>query len=107
MRQQRPEGQPQGRAAGRPPGLHRRRPGGGEHLPELLARDDDALVGGDADELRSVLSNLLDNAVKYSPAPVQVSVDVSTPSPEMVRVQVRDQGVGIPSSSPGRCSTVR
>ena len=61
-----------------------------------LRADGDALVSGDADELRSVISNLLDNAVKYSHAQAQVSVDVSTPSPDLVRIQVRDQGVGIP-----------
>jgi two-component system sensor histidine kinase SenX3 len=63
-----------------------------------VAVDGDALVSGDADELRSVISNLLDNAVKYSPAqaPAQVSLEVSTPSPDLVRVKVHDQGVGIP-----------
>jgi two-component system sensor histidine kinase SenX3 len=65
-----------------------------------VAVDDDALVSGDADELRSVISNLLDNAVKYSPAqaPAQVSLEVSTPSPDLVRVKVHDQGVGIPQA---------
>jgi signal transduction histidine kinase len=54
------------------------------------------LVDGDADELRTVLSNLLDNAVKYSRDVVQVSVEVAAPSPETVWVRVKDRGVGIP-----------
>lgn len=53
-------------------------------------------VDGDADELRTVLSNLLDNAVKYSRDSVQVAVDVAAPSPETVWVRVKDSGIGIP-----------
>jgi signal transduction histidine kinase len=56
----------------------------------------DLLVDGDADELRTVLSNLLDNAVKYSRDHVQVNVEVAAPSPDTVWVRVRDRGVGIP-----------
>ncbi len=54
------------------------------------------LVDGDADELRTVLSNLIDNAVKYSRDRVQVSVEVAVPSPDTVWVRVKDRGVGIP-----------
>ncbi len=53
-------------------------------------------VDGDADELRTVLSNLLDNAVKYSRDRVQVTVEVAAPSPDTVWVRVRDRGIGIP-----------
>jgi signal transduction histidine kinase len=53
-------------------------------------------VDGDADELRTAISNLLDNAVKYSRDTVHVSVEVAAPSPETVWVRVKDQGVGIP-----------
>jgi signal transduction histidine kinase len=56
----------------------------------------DLFVDGDADELRTALSNLLDNAVKYSRDTVQVSVEVAAPSPDTVWVRVKDRGVGIP-----------
>lgn len=56
-----------------------------------------AFVDGDADELRSVLSNLLDNAVKYSRDGVHVAVDVSALD-DLVRVRVSDTGVGIPQA---------
>ena len=54
------------------------------------------LVRGDAQRLRQVLGNLIDNAVKYSPAgsPVQVSV---TGLNGNVTVSVRDEGSGIAS----------
>ena len=53
-------------------------------------------VDGDADELRTVISNLLDNAVKYSRDTVHVLVEVAAPSPDTVWVRVKDRGVGIP-----------
>lgn len=73
------------------------------HLtPETMtmagATTDEAFVNGDPDELRSVLSNLLDNAVKYSRDQVQVAIEVSVPELDMVRVRVSDQGVGIPQA---------
>lgn len=54
------------------------------------------LVDGDIDELRTALSNLVDNAVKYSRDTVQISVEVAAPAPETVWVRVKDRGVGIP-----------
>ena len=64
---------------------------------ELDAHDGGPLVvRGDAEELRTVIANLLDNAVKYSPAAVRVSVSVAAPAPQTVWVRVQDRGVGIP-----------
>ena len=53
-------------------------------------------VDGDPDELRTVISNLVDNAVKYSRDSIQVAVEVAAPSPETVWVRVKDSGIGIP-----------
>jgi signal transduction histidine kinase len=58
--------------------------------------DQGLLVEGDADELRTAMANLLDNAVKYSPGQVHVSVEVAAPAPDTVWVRVKDRGVGIP-----------
>jgi signal transduction histidine kinase len=54
------------------------------------------MVSGDAEELRTVITNLLDNAVKYSGQSVQVTVAVAAPAPDTVWVRVQDRGVGIP-----------
>ena len=63
----------------------------------LEAHDEGPLmVSGDAEELRTVLANLLDNAVKYSGGQVRVTVSVAAPSPGTVWVRVQDGGVGIP-----------
>ena len=54
------------------------------------------LVRGDTEELRTVLANLVDNAVKYSGQQVRVTVAVVSPAPQSVWVRVVDRGVGIP-----------
>jgi two-component system sensor histidine kinase SenX3 len=54
-------------------------------------------VHGDADELRTAISNILDNAIKYSGAEVDVSVGIQTPDENRVILRVRDRGVGIPA----------
>ena len=55
-----------------------------------------SVVSGDAEELRTVVTNLLDNAVKYSGHSVQVTVSVAAPAPDTVWIRVQDRGVGIP-----------
>ncbi|MGD9906763.1 MAG: sensor histidine kinase [Vicinamibacterales bacterium] len=54
------------------------------------------LVEGDADELRTAIGNLLDNAVKYSKDLVRITVELASPAPDTVWVRIRDRGVGIP-----------
>jgi signal transduction histidine kinase len=57
-----------------------------------------ALVSGDADELRAAISNLLDNAVKYSlrPShPPRIEVEVAAEDPKFWTLRVRDNGVGL------------
>ena len=55
-----------------------------------------ARVIGDPEELRTAVSNLLDNAVKYSPDGVHISVELDAPDEKRVVLRVRDRGVGIP-----------
>jgi len=54
------------------------------------------MVLGDAEDLRTVVTNLLNNAVKYSGQDVRVVVSAATPTPGTVWIRVQDQGVGIP-----------
>jgi two-component system, OmpR family, sensor histidine kinase SenX3 len=53
-------------------------------------------VMGDPDEIKAALSNLIDNAVKYSGQEVSVFVDLAHSEAGRIRVRVRDQGIGIP-----------
>jgi two-component system, OmpR family, sensor histidine kinase SenX3 len=53
-------------------------------------------VSGDVDDLRAAVSNLLDNAIKYSDQEVKVSVEVSKVDEKNVAVRIADRGIGIP-----------
>jgi signal transduction histidine kinase len=53
------------------------------------------IVAGDADELRTAVFNVIDNAVKYSGKNVAVEVSLQ-PQSDRLRLQVRDHGIGIP-----------
>lgn len=56
---------------------------------------------GDRLHLISVLYNLLENALKYSPVPPQIAVKLAQ-SENQLSLQVRDQGRGIPAEYQGR-----
>src|SRR5258708_39001370 len=51
---------------------------------------------GDPDEVRAAISNLIDNAVKYSNNPVNVTVETSRMDGKYVLVRVKDRGPGLP-----------
>jgi len=74
------------------------------HLPEdaIAVKRIPALVMGDAEELKAAVSNLLDNAIKYSKTEVHVVAEVVRMDAENVAVRVRDQGVGISSEELSR-----
>jgi signal transduction histidine kinase len=58
----------------------------------------EATVLGDFEELKAAISNLLDNAVKYSGQRVRVIVELAQSGASQLAVRVRDEGVGIPPS---------
>ena len=70
----------------------------GEEALRYAAPAAGARVAGDPDELRAAVTNLLDNAVKYSGSEVRVTVEVDAPDPQRVRLRVADRGIGIPQT---------
>jgi signal transduction histidine kinase len=56
------------------------------------------VVLGDAGDLRTAVLNLVDNAVKYSGQNVHIVVELEPGPKEQLRVNVHDQGIGIPST---------
>ena len=69
-----------------------------ESLPQSGPQSGNARVLGDPDELHTAVTNLLDNAVKYSPGGVHIAVELDAPGEELLVLRVRDRGVGIPQN---------
>ena len=77
------------------------------HLPDNVTVDFEAppddlpAVAADAGELRQVLANLVDNAIKYSPdgGAIRVRLD---PGEAHVRFELADEGLGVPRSEQTR-----
>ena len=54
-----------------------------------------AYVTGDTEELKAAVWNLIDNAIKYSPAPPRVRVVLEETAEQRLAVRVLDNGMGI------------
>jgi signal transduction histidine kinase len=62
---------------------------------EALSNGSGLRVRGSAEDLRTAVFNVLDNAVKYSGENVDVRVRLETPDEKYVVLRVQDKGVGI------------
>lgn len=65
----------------------------------ILNEVPDLTVGADAVRLEQVLSNLVDNAIKYGRANGRVTVGGSVASEDKVELFVRDDGPGLPAEA--------
>jgi PAS domain S-box-containing protein len=68
----------------------------------LSAAPDTPAAAADPDKVRQVIVNLVDNAIKYSPHGGAVDVAIGQAEDGLVRVCVRDEGLGIPTSEQQR-----
>ena len=74
------------------------------HLSPAALRYESALNGsgaevtGDPEDLRTAVSNILENAVKYSGGKVDVSVLLRLEEEKRLVLRVQDRGVGIPAT---------
>lgn len=73
------------------------------HLPdetlryeEMSANGAGMMVRGSAEDLRTAVFNVLDNAIKYSGETVDVRVRLEMPDEKRIVLNVQDHGVGIP-----------
>ncbi|MBV8114494.1 MAG: HAMP domain-containing histidine kinase [Silvibacterium sp.] len=56
------------------------------------------VVRGNREELQSVVMNLLDNSVKYSPTTMEIKVSLSIRNEAWIVLSVSDRGIGIPAA---------
>jgi signal transduction histidine kinase len=75
--------------------LHFEMTGRGERL--RFETDVDAWIFADPDMLATVITNLIDNALKYSPHDRPVHIDAWAES-GFITIRVRDRGIGIPKT---------
>jgi heavy metal sensor kinase len=61
-----------------------------------MGNEDQAQIVGDPDRLKQLLLNLVDNAIKYTPAGGEVKLSLERDT-QWVRVTVSDNGMGIPA----------
>lgn len=75
----------------------------GQLQPQALSKkirfevqsDDDLWVVGEAASLERAFTNVVGNAIKYSPPDTRIALSLCTSSPGVARLQVDDEGVGI------------
>lgn len=68
----------------------------------VLDRSRRLRVRGDEAELGVIFRNLLENAVKYSDDPIRIRVGIVEVPDGRVRVEISDEGIGIPKQELGR-----
>jgi len=74
------------------------------HIRVVQALDDSACATVDVEAFRQIVLNLVDNAIKYSPASGTVWVTLGVHG-DIVRLEVEDEGLGIPPADAERVWT--
>jgi len=72
-----------------------------EQEVQIVTPSEQILVEADPDRLTQVLTNILSNAVKYSPKNSSITVKV-VPADDWLEVRIDDKGPGIPESARSR-----
>jgi signal transduction histidine kinase len=80
---------------------YRREADASGHRIEFTANSSRLLVDADREAMKRVVRNLVENAVKYSPDALSVSVDTGSDG-RMAVLRVRDEGIGVPPEEQSR-----
>ncbi len=75
-------------------------PAGAQH-PIAVHAAQGTLARVDPLRLEQVVTNLVDNAIKYSPKGGAIDLDVAVVAPQTVQILVQDRGLGIPPAQQG------
>ncbi|MGX9806395.1 ATP-binding protein [Exiguobacterium acetylicum] len=68
------------------------------HVIQISRNVEPLIVEGDAKKIRQLFSNLINNAIKYSPAGGTIQIQL-TQQETRVTVAIQDNGIGIPASA--------
>lgn len=68
------------------------------HILAFQAAGEWVQVRADTRLLRQIVSNLVSNAIKYSPAGSQIDIRLDCTRPESFTLEVQDHGIGIPDA---------
>jgi len=66
---------------------------------QLYCSEPQLTVWGDPDKLRQVVTNLVDNGIKYSPTKGDIRIEIAQTNGRLARLSVIDSGNGIPPES--------
>jgi PAS domain S-box-containing protein len=79
------------------------RPNADEKSLEIVLEEfkEDSRIRGDHDKLEQVITNLLYNAIKFTPPGGRISVSLNREEP-FIKTSVRDTGIGIPAEKQSR-----
>lgn len=72
-----------------------------KHTFEVSFEPNFPVVYGDPDQVEEAITNLVDNAIKYSPGGGNIGI-VGTAHADHVKITVADEGIGIPQRELGR-----
>jgi two-component system sensor histidine kinase KdpD len=73
-----------------------------DHVIAVRMPDELPLVPVDYGQMEQVLTNLIENALKYSPAGSEIVVEADISARDELEVRVHDHGIGIPPEELGR-----
>jgi signal transduction histidine kinase len=62
---------------------------------DRVPQGEDVVIEGDHEEIRAAVTNLVDNAIKYSGEQIVIAVAIAKLGARRVAISVRDQGIGI------------
>jgi signal transduction histidine kinase len=66
---------------------------------DLCCRDRELVAWADRDKLAQIVTNLVENAIKYTPQEGHITVELSRAGPAYTKVSVIDDGSGIPEDA--------
>jgi signal transduction histidine kinase len=69
---------------------------GHDHEFTLTVADDLPAIRADGDQVTHVVTNVLGNAIKYTPPAGRIAIELSRPDAEHVQLAITDSGPGIP-----------